>query len=170
MKKLNLRAVGEKITAPFYKLYNVALNKIAIHSELYKSLYNRFELDIELHKRIFEFVKIIETNKTTELLTNLYKTISPGVLEKFDYQVIRLSEPYDILIVSSDIEKQRVKNAMSISAGAGEVLTIDEVLERFYELPAQCSIYIFSSVWVKEQTKLVNLLYKINSDKEKYSL
>jgi hypothetical protein len=59
---------------------------------------------------------------------------------------------------------------MSISAGAGEVLTIDEILERFYELPAQCSIYIFSSVWVKEQTKLVNLLYKINSDKEKYSL
>lgn len=170
MKRLNLRAVGDKIRALIIKLYNTSLNKIAIHSVLYKELYNRFELDIKTHERLYDFKEIISGNGTTKLLTNLYKTISPGVMEKFDYQVVRLSEPYDIIVVSSEIEKQKALEAMRISSGAGEVYTIDEINERFYDLPANVAIYVFSSVWVKEGTKLVNLLYKINTDTERYKI
>lgn len=170
MKMLNLKTVGNKLIAPFYKLYNIALNKVAIHSRIYKDLHNRFELDIELHDRIFEFVKIIETVKSIELITGLYQHTSPGVLRKFDHQVIRSSEPTDVIVVSSEIEKQEVLEIMKSTSGAGNVHTIDEFVTLLDKIPVHCSIYIFSSVWIKDQTKLVNLLYKINSNKEKYSL
>lgn len=170
MKELNLKAVGEQITAPFIKLYETTLNRIAVHSTIYKELYNRFELDIDLHHRLVDFKDLIESSKSATLITNMYKTISPGVMEKFDYQIVRLSEPFDIIVVSSEIEKYKVEEAMRISSGAGAVYTIDEINQRFYDLPVQAAIYVFSSVWIKDMTKLVNLLYKIESDKEKYLL
>ena len=91
-------------------------------------------------------------------------------MEKYDYQVARLTEPHDIIVVSSEIEKNKVKEEMKSSSGAGEVYTIDEINNRFYHLPIHIGIYIFSSVWIKEGSKLVNFLYKLNSVAERYKL
>lgn len=165
---LILKIVTEKIANFFIRIYETILDKIAIHSRIYKSLYNRFELDIESHERLKEFVDMIEDSKATNLLTSLYRSHSIGWSEKYDYQVARLSEPTDLMIVSSEIEKEKVKETMKISSGAGEIFTIEEILDK--DIPAHVGVYIFSSVWIKDQTKLVNLLYKINSNKEKYLL
>lgn len=170
MKIFNLKVVGHKITVPFIKLFNIVLNKIAINSNLYKALYNEVELNKNTYEKIKEFREIVTNSSTAQLLTDLYKTISPGVLEKFDYKIINSSEYNDIIVVSSQIEKQKVIQSMSISSGAGQVFTIEEVLAKFYDLPIDCKIYIFSSVWIKEQTKLINLLYKINTDIERYKI
>lgn len=164
----NLRAVGDKIRAVITNNYNNCLDKIAIHSRAYKKLYNTFSSDIELHNGLRDFKQTLEDSQTVKLLTSVYNESSLNIFTQHDYKVARLSEPYTILVVSSQIEKQAVLQDMSSSAGAGTVLTIEEILSR--QLPVQCDIYIFSSVWIREQTKLVNLLYKINSNKEKYSL
>lgn len=170
MKFLNLKAVGDKIITFIINCYNLCFDKIAIHSRIYKELYNRFKIDIKTHNQLEEFKEIIKHSQTTQLLTNLYRTISPSIMEKYDYQVARLTEPHDIIVVSSEIEKDRVKEEMRLSSGAGEVYTIDEINSRFYHLPIHIGIYIFSSVWIKEGSKLVNLLYKINSVAERYKL
>lgn len=169
MNIFNLRAVGEHLKLVISNYYNNYLNKIATHSRIYKELYNRVQLNEELSQSVDEFRYILNNSRTTKAIKLLYETISPSILEKFDYDVVRQSEKEDLLVVSSENEKFKVLQVLKM-VGTGQVVTIDEFLQNLKQYPINTRPYIFSSVWIKDQTRLINLLYKIENYSARYKL
>ena len=168
IKTLNLKAVGEKITAPFLKTYNSILNKIAKRSNAYKELSAEYNNLLTVNKYLPQIDRFIVTSRTNYLFDLFSKHGLFSKLNLFDTAVVRLSEPTDLIIAENDFEKFRMKEEMRHYSGAGQILTVDEVLDPYTQimLPIE-RVYLAASIWAKDLLNLNNIHYIIEKEKEK---
>ena len=169
MNFFNLKAVGDKIAAPFIKKYDSILNKIAIKSKAYKQLYNEYNYFLIVHRHIKEIVNTINTASIRKLLRLLFKNMPGciGALNSFDTDIIRMTEPNDVLIVSDDLEKHKVLEEMKHFSGSGQVFTIEDLMKPTQKINSPIGrVYVFSSIWLKDIVTIDNLVYIIEKEKE----
>lgn len=173
MKLLNLKAVGDKIRAVFTKKYDLVLDKIAIKSKAYKQLYNRYNSFLITHKHLSTIDTTINCTQIGRLVKLLIHELpgSISTLNGFDTSIVRMSEPNDILIVSDDFEKFRVKEEMKYFSGSGQVFTLDDLMKPDQKINVPIGkVYVFSSIWLKDLITIGNLVYIIENEKESAKL
>lgn len=168
MELFNLKAIGNKIKTIFNNKYNQILNKIAIKSGIYKQLYNDYNSFLITHKHL----SIIDTTINCTQIGKLVKLLihelpgSISTLNGFDTSIVRMSEPNDILIVSDDFEKFRVKEEMKYFSGSGQVFTLNDLMKPDQKINVPIGkVYVFSSIWLKDLITIGNLVYIIENEK-----
>lgn len=173
MKIFNLKALGNKIKNNISNRFELLLNKIAIKSKAYKTLYNKYNSFIITNKYTDRIDSVLQYTKIGQLIRFLLRDLpgSIGTLNGFDISVIRMSEPNDLLIVSDEFEKFRVLEEMKYFSGTGKVFTIEELTKKDQKINIPLGkVYVFSSVWLKDLITLENLVYIIENEKENTKL
>lgn len=169
----NLKALGNKIKDNISNKFEILLNKIAIKSKAYKTLYNEYNSFIITNKYTDRIDSVLQCTKIGQLIRFLLRDLpgSIGTLSGFDISVIRMSEPNDLLIVSDDFEKFRVLEEMKHFSGTGQVFTVEELTKKNQKINIPLGkVYVFSSVWLKDLVNLENLVYIIENEKESTKL
>lgn len=164
---INLKAVGDKIRAVILSKIDFVIDKIAIHSKAYKLLQNEVNNIKDSDKALVEFNYLMKHSKMLRLVPDLYRRFSIQMLLRFDEIAVHQTTVNDIIIAENETEKVAIQKEMNQFSGIGRVHTIDEFLTLPLEKLKPDGIYITSSVYVKEYTQLVNLLYKYNLDERK---
>lgn len=173
MNIFNLKALSDKIRAVFINSYDLLLNKIAIKSKAYKQLYNDYNSFLIINKHLPEISTTLRYTKIGNLIRFLIQDLpgSVGTLNGFDTSIVRMSEPNDILIVSDDFEKFRVKEEMKYFSGSGQVFTLNDLMKPDQKINIPIGkVYVFSSVWLKDLITLENIVYIIENEKEEVKL
>ena len=169
MKIFNLKALGNKIRAIITNKYDLLLNRIAIKSKAYKQLYNEYNSFIITNKYLISIDRTINNTKIGKLVKLIFRDV-PGMmgnLNSFDTQIIRLTEPNDILIVSDDLEKHRILEEMKYFSGSAQVFTVEDLQNPKTQIITPLGkVYIFSSIWLKDLITIENLVYIIENEKE----
>lgn len=168
MKRINLKAVGDKIKA-FIKLkYEYYINRIAINSKVYKDLYNEYNDLIITNKYLPEVAHNLKLTQVHKLINKMFDL--PGVFSKlgtFDIDIIRNTGPNDILIVADSLEKYKVLEEMKNFSGSGQVFTLEDLQDPMTQIKFPIErIYVFSSIWLNDLIRFENLLYKFENYKE----
>ena len=151
------------------ELYNNTLDKIAIRSNSYKSLYNKYSSFIITHKHIHDIDRTLKYTKIDKLIDLLVSKIPGGIssLNCYDSYIVRMSEPNDLLLVSDEIEKEKVREEQKYFSGTGQVLTIEDLYNPNTKINTPINkIYIFSSIWLKDLFTIRNLIYILENEKE----
>lgn len=173
MKFFNLKALGNKIKANISNKYDSILNKIAIKSKAYKNLYNEYNSFIITNKYLPNIDQTINDTRIGKLVRLVFQKI-PGMmgsLNSFDNLIVRLTEPNDIIIVSNDLEKNKVLEEMKYFSGSGQVFTVEDLENLKTQIIAPIGqVYIFSSIWLKDLITIENLVYIIENEKGELAL
>ena len=150
------------------KITKMTINKIAIKSKAYKNLYNEYNSFLITNKRIVDIDKTIHSTKIGKLIRLIFQKV-PGLmsnLDSFDINIIRSTEPNDILIVSDNLEKHRVLEEMKHFSGSAQVFTIEDLENPYMPILTPLGkVYIFSSIWLKDLITIENLVYIIENEK-----
>lgn len=146
--------------------YNNIINKIALNSKLYKSLYNRVILNEVVFNHLEE-IKEIRNLPSIELLNDLIDKGQLGKLNLLNSAVLGITQSDDLYVVNSLPEKDKIlKFKKRLSSDTAHITDSTE-LENIENSRA---IYVSNNIWIKDLVKINNILYRIEQEKEKYSL
>ena len=161
-----IKQIYNNIANYFIIHYNNIINKIALNSKLYKSLYNRVILNEVVFNHLEE-IKEIRNLPSIELLNDLIDKGQLGKLNLLNSAVLGITQSDDLYVVNSLPEKDKIlKFKKRLSSDTANITDSTE-LENIENSRA---IYVSNNIWIKDLVKINNILYRIEKEKEKYSL
>lgn len=149
--------------------YNKVLNKIAVRSQVYQSLYG----EVESHKKIFENLDEmsfkLQQLKSFEILLKLLNNDKLGNLNLFEQELLRISNEEYLIIVDSPEKYNQLQNFVKGFSHKPQIKFLNEINDDMLHRH-NGPIYIPIRNWTQDLFEVYNLMYDIRKNNKEYKL